>query len=365
MRIAHLADTHLGYKQYNLDEREQDIYDAFNQVIDKAIEERVDVIIHSGDLFERSHPPIKALLTLKDALKKIGGKIKFLSILGEHDIPKRKAIIPHKLFDIHLLGANYKLQTIKIDNVLFAGISNLKGRYVGTLKEEIKRFDKIAEDYKHSVLILHQAIKKYLPFEGAYQLTLDELPRKASYYALGHIHAKNELKFGNGLLAYSGSTEIMSKDEISSWKNKGKGFYLVDLESDDINYEFIPLDIRPQVSIELNVANIEKILDSLIFNKKPLLHLKIFGETIDKSYVQEQIERMVRDKVIFHRVLFREAGKKEVKIPKDAINLLSIFKEYFEKEEIGEFAKNLYDILSEGDINFAINLAKNFMEEYD
>jgi len=140
MRIAHLADTHLGYRQYNLDEREQDLYDAFNQIIDKAIEERVDVIIHSGDLFERSHPPIKALLTLKDALKKIRGKIKFLSILGEHDIPKRKAIIPHKLFDIHLLGANYKLETIKIDNVLFAGISNLKGRYVGTLKEEIKRF---------------------------------------------------------------------------------------------------------------------------------------------------------------------------------------------------------------------------------
>ena len=32
VRIAHFADTHLGYKQYNLDEREKDIYDALDEI---------------------------------------------------------------------------------------------------------------------------------------------------------------------------------------------------------------------------------------------------------------------------------------------------------------------------------------------
>ena len=29
MRVAHMSDTHLGYRQYNLDEREKDFYDVF------------------------------------------------------------------------------------------------------------------------------------------------------------------------------------------------------------------------------------------------------------------------------------------------------------------------------------------------
>ncbi len=42
VRIAHLADTHhLGYKQYNLDEREKDIYDGLFEISDKILEEHV------------------------------------------------------------------------------------------------------------------------------------------------------------------------------------------------------------------------------------------------------------------------------------------------------------------------------------
>jgi len=104
LRIAHISDTHLGYRQYNLDDREQGFYDAFNEAIDKAIEERADVLVHSGDLFHSPKPPVKALYIFREAIKKLKGKIKFLTVLGEHDTPKRKAMIPHRLFDIHILG---------------------------------------------------------------------------------------------------------------------------------------------------------------------------------------------------------------------------------------------------------------------
>ncbi len=363
MRIAHLADTHLGYRQYNLDERERDNYDAFLQAIDRSLEERVDVIVHSGDLFEKSLPPVKALLTFKEALKKIDGRIKFLCVLGEHDIPKRKARIPHELFDIQILGAHYSLESVVIDDVLFAGISNLKGRLVGHLKEEINKFDGLAEKYQSSVLILHQAIKKYLPFEGAYQLTLADLPKKASYYALGHIHASAKMKFNEGQLVYAGSTEITAKDQIAGWEKKGKGFHLVDLEGDDINHEFLPLDIRPQVNIELEASKVETLLNYLNFEKKPLLHLKILGEDIDKTSIQEQIDNMVKDKVIFHRVLFRKTPTKDVEIPKESIDLLEIFKNHFNDEAIAELAKNLYDSLSGENGNSAIDYGKKYLEE--
>ena len=49
MKFAHLSDTHLGYRQFGLNEREKDFYEVFELIIDKIIEENVDFVIHSGD----------------------------------------------------------------------------------------------------------------------------------------------------------------------------------------------------------------------------------------------------------------------------------------------------------------------------
>jgi len=58
MKIAYISDTHLGYRQYNLDDRENDFHEAFNEAIDKAIEERVKVLTCFGNLFDSPTPPI-------------------------------------------------------------------------------------------------------------------------------------------------------------------------------------------------------------------------------------------------------------------------------------------------------------------
>ena len=47
MKFAHLADTHLGYRQFGLLEREKDFYEVFDKIIDRIIEEKVDFVIHS------------------------------------------------------------------------------------------------------------------------------------------------------------------------------------------------------------------------------------------------------------------------------------------------------------------------------
>ncbi|MFX1257013.1 MAG: metallophosphoesterase [Promethearchaeota archaeon] len=363
MRIAHVADTHLGYKQYNLDIREKDFYDAFHQVIDICLEERVDVIVHAGDLFDNYHPPIQALLNFKEGIDKLDGKIKFLTVLGEHDIPKRKAKIPHELFKILILGKNFTLESIKIENALFAGISNLRTTNKEYLKKELKKFDKLAENSENSVLILHQAIKKYLPFKGAYQLTLDDLPKKANYYALGHIHATNVLKFGEGYLIYSGATEIKKQDEVRTWQEKGKGFYIVDIENGNVEYEFIPLDIRPQLRLELEASEVKDLQKYLEKDIKPLVNLKIFGENLDRTLIQKKLEKLMKDKVIYHKIRFSEKKTKELKISKDNYNLQAIFVEHFKNEKKGQFAKDLYDELSKGNKDSAIKLANKYFKE--
>ena len=52
MQFIHMADTHLGYRQYGLSERENDFFEVFDQAIEEVVHERPEFVIHSGDLFE-------------------------------------------------------------------------------------------------------------------------------------------------------------------------------------------------------------------------------------------------------------------------------------------------------------------------
>ena len=91
MQFVHMADTHLGYRQYGLSERENDFLNVFNEAIDEVVNERPDFIIHSGDLFEYSRPPTKALLTAQNGISRLKNeKIPMYAIAGNHDIVMKK-----------------------------------------------------------------------------------------------------------------------------------------------------------------------------------------------------------------------------------------------------------------------------------
>ena len=68
MLIAHLADTHIGLRQYGLTWREEDIYERFREAIGVAVREGVDAILISGDMFDRARPPIRAIRVALDTL---------------------------------------------------------------------------------------------------------------------------------------------------------------------------------------------------------------------------------------------------------------------------------------------------------
>jgi len=78
MRFAHLADSHLGYRQYGLLERENDFYEVFDKTIDKIIESDVDFVIHSGDLFEIAKPSPEAIFGFQQSFLKIKRSKRYL-----------------------------------------------------------------------------------------------------------------------------------------------------------------------------------------------------------------------------------------------------------------------------------------------
>ena len=102
MRFSHISDTHLGFTQLGLDEREKDIYDAFDQTIDQSITDKVEFVLFTGDIFHVPNPRGKAQIKFANALKRLkDNNISSYFVLGEHDISNIKdtpvSFIPHKL----------------------------------------------------------------------------------------------------------------------------------------------------------------------------------------------------------------------------------------------------------------------------
>ncbi|MEO0151568.1 MAG: DNA repair exonuclease, partial [candidate division WOR-3 bacterium] len=100
MKILHFSDTHLGAKRYGLNESYNDFNKAFDEVIKYIDELKPDIVIHSGDLFDKSKP---TPLTLREAFSKIikvSKQVPFLIIPGNHDFSVSIGISPISLLSI-------------------------------------------------------------------------------------------------------------------------------------------------------------------------------------------------------------------------------------------------------------------------
>ena len=156
MKFAHIADTHLGYKQYGLLERENDFYYTFNKIVDKIIEERVDFVIHSGDLFETNRPSPKALVTFQNALLKLRkADIPMYGITGNHDVIQRKGFVPpQELF--RKLGFRLIDQQRPFyleGDIFITGIPYMSKSMKPLLMKKLEEASKKAEEYEKDVLL--------------------------------------------------------------------------------------------------------------------------------------------------------------------------------------------------------------------
>ncbi len=107
MRILHTSDWHIGKKLGRFD-RMDEHRKAIDEVVDIAERERVDLVIHSGDVFERPIPPMPALELGLDGLVRLtaGGTGPVVAIAGNHDSPLLFDTLARFLVNrnVHLVG---------------------------------------------------------------------------------------------------------------------------------------------------------------------------------------------------------------------------------------------------------------------
>ncbi|MDR3063523.1 MAG: DNA repair exonuclease [Methanobrevibacter sp.] len=378
MKFAHFADTHLGYRQYSLEQREEDFYYVFNEIIDKIIEERVDFVIHSGDLFDNSRPHPRSLLVFQEAMHKLNNaNIPIYVIAGNHDIVMRKNSMPpqvlYKKMGLKLFSPN-KSYFIK-DNVFIGGIPYLSKAYNKLLTSQLKSISNESKNYNKSILMLHQGIDKYLPFE--YELELNELPLNFNYYGLGHIHSRITEEFGDGILSYSGSTEVYKTSELGNFRHNGKGFNLVDLGGDIPALEKINVKPKREFLIEnIDYSKFDNELSQLKNNlsklsEKPMLNLTVSNGNFNRADIFEILNKTLSNLTINLRPDFEELqlrGEEDnILISDEPLNPKFLIRERLEEygnDDLTTLAIDLLDSLSQNKVDEANRLTDKFYNEY-
>ncbi len=297
MLFSHISDTHLGLVQYNSEERENDIYDAFNQAIDVSIKDHVNFVIFSGDLFHVPHPSGRAILQMANALKRLKQKeIDSFFILGEHDISRISSTpIPYVYHNLDVAKYIGHGKPINYKNILLVGFDKIRKNEIPEFEEKFSEIDLAAKNHSgHKILVMHQGLTEFNKFAG--ELTTNDLPKNFTYYAMGHLHDYELKKFShlNGPIAYPGSIELTTSEGIKETK---KGFFEVDISSQEAKTNWVKLDTRPQFSIKSSFDDLSKSIDDIIskfeeIKKKPILELKIQGENIENDFLQAQISRL-------------------------------------------------------------------------
>ncbi len=248
-RFLHLADCHLGYRQYNNIERYNDFARAFLAIIDVAIEQKVDFVILAGDLFEKRSIEALTLNQAMIGLERLkAANIPCIAVEGNHELSYHNEIIGWMQF-----LANRRLLML-LDATFEAGearltpYTNRKGSYVepvpglrvhglrylgSSTAAAIESYAKALEalpkdDIQYTIFVAHAGVEGVMNDQagGLSHRQWAVLHPYVDYLALGHIHKPFEF---DHWIYNPGSPETCSLFE-ATWPHRG--YYLVEVDTD-------------------------------------------------------------------------------------------------------------------------------------
>lgn len=240
IRVAHIADTHLGYRALNkLDpetERNQravDIERAFEHAIDAILEAKPDLVIHAGDVFHHTRPTWHAMRVFVRQMRRLeAAKIPTVVITGNHDSPRLRtggtvfSVLELALSDITFV-TEYEAERVRFREL---GVT-VHAIPHGALSLSVYDPVSYTEAGVRNILLLHglipgmDDIARYEP--GTEEITETLLDTSFEYIALGHYHVHTRPRSNAW---YAGSTERMGWGD----EDAEPGFLLVEFGEDEL-----------------------------------------------------------------------------------------------------------------------------------
>jgi DNA repair protein SbcD/Mre11 len=277
MRLVHLSDLHLGFRQYQrltpggINQREADIARSFQTAIDRIIALRPELVVFGGDIFHNVRPTNPAIVhaflqfsRLRAAL----GDVPIVIVAGNHDTPRAaetgSILRLFRELGIHVAYAEPERFLFAELNLSVLAVPDVLGKRPAFTPDVNARYN---------VLLLHGEVQGMLPAHAAtadraaLEIPLSVLGASAfDYVALGHYHVYRQIEPN---AYYSGSIDYTSANAWGELYEErisgipGKGFIEQNLDSGAHKFHALPpsrplIDLPPISARGLTVAEVDE-----------------------------------------------------------------------------------------------------------
>lgn len=317
MRLVHLSDLHLGYRQYQrltplgINQREADVANTFRRTVDRIIAIAPDLVVVAGDVFHSPRPTNAAILhafrqflRLRQALP----DARIVMIAGDHDTPRttESGNIMGLFEQIGVDVATGEARRFSLPEHDVSVLAVPDGPVPALVPDESAR---------HNVLVMHADVDDVVP---RYYAELDRATMRVSrsdlatsrwsYIALGHYHS-HRLVAENAF--YSGSLDFTS---LNVWfdldEEPRKGFIEYDLAARTHTFHVVPpsrefRDLAPIDARGMSVAELNAAIRRAVERVKGGIEGKVVRlvvRDVPRQVAREVDHAMVRDykKIALH-----------------------------------------------------------------
>jgi DNA repair protein SbcD/Mre11 len=315
VRLVHLADLHLGFRQYHrltptgINQREADVAHAFRRAIDRVIALAPDIVVIAGDVFHTVRPMNPAIIDAFTQFARLTSALPdtiVVMVAGNHDRPRATetgCIL--KLFGklgVHVVVDEPKRLSFPERDLSILAVPDLTGPRPDLAPDSTAR---------HNVLVMHGEVEGVMPHGSADRAAM-EIPRSAlaasrwSYIALGHYHVHQRIEdnvFYSGSLEYTSTDPWGELEQEAKLRLPGKGFIEYDLSDGEHTFHHIPasrtlvsldsIAARGMSALELDVAIREACADCEGGIEEKIVRLVV--RDVPRHIVRDLDARALRD----------------------------------------------------------------------
>lgn len=309
MKIIHTADQHLDSsmtKNFNTEkarERKKELLRTFIRMVEYAVEEGVEAILLSGDLFDTADVHV----TERRAVEKVirdNPSITFFYLKGNHDMNSFLTNLDDIPENLKLFSETWQSYELG-DTIVITGVE-----LTANNKDTISSSLILAAD-KFNIVMLHGQQGEYKSKDKAENISIRDYRNKnIDYLALGHIHEyQKDAIDSRGTWCYPGCLEGRGFDECGD-----HGFVLIDVDEHrkTADYRYVSFAYRKIYEVNVDVTGLEDTLSVIgkinaqldgKYDKKDILKIILKGEvSLDSERDVEYISKNYESEYFYVKV---------------------------------------------------------------
>ncbi|MEN3186684.1 MAG: DNA repair exonuclease, partial [Atribacterota bacterium] len=361
VKILHTADWHIGLSSWRTQrevDRLEEQRECLEEMLVVAKEEKVDLVVHAGDLFHHSyHPPKEAIRLVVDTIRSFTQFTLFVWVVGNHDwyaVEPLRGVFPERMLVIKDFDVRHLQDVgVSIFPLPYLSLARFLGNGPGSESQSVARenirahMDRWKENrhpFFWNILVAHVTIEDlalhYLEANANREVFLKrgDLPSFFHYGAFGHLHDMIPLR--NPFPIQYPSSLVL--DNFKQVGKKSGGFVVVELcegEQAKITPHFF--DNSRLLSFDLEEKRDKKAIQAMIEGclgpKRNYVRLRIREEIMDAEWCRDLRELEGENwKVVMTEVIAREHELPEAEESVELDTIPQLFSRFCQENRFSE-----------------------------